>query len=187
MTISTISEAVVDVVLAVVFLWPVHASLRAIVLAIPRRYTLFCLGGMILLLGGQIVSRGEATYPLTDWNMYTVRLADDPRFIDYMGELSSGRETRLLIGRLFPAGGRHFRARIDKAAFAIARTDSGSPDQRAIDDLDAMLASLARAYTLQHPGESVRKIRLWSATVPARDYKGPASISRQLLREYRVP
>ncbi len=182
---STIWEAGADVTLAVLLLWPVRARLRTIASAIPRRYMLFCLGGAVLLLGGQVVSRGEATYPLADWDMYTERRPDDPRFIDYLAELSSGREERLLIGQLFTAGGRHFRARIDKVVFAIEQSPPGSAPQ-AIDDLEAMLAALAGAYAEQHPPESVRTIRLWSVTVPARDYKGPASISRKLLREYRV-
>ena len=180
MTSATIWEAVADVALAALLLWPVRAQLVAIASAIPRRYTLFCLGGALLMVGGQVASSGEATYPFADWDMYTVRRPDDPRFVDYSAELSNGREERLLIGQLFPAGGRHFRARIDQVAFAIEQ------DPRAIDDLDAMLAAVAQAYAAQHSPDSVRTIRLWSVTVPARNYRGPASISRKLLREYQV-
>lgn len=185
MTSATIWEAVADVALAALLLWPVRARLRTIASAIPSRYMLFCLGGALLVIGGQVASSGEATYPLVDWDMYTVRRPDDPRFVDYVAELSNGREERLLIGQLFPAGGRHFRARIDKVALAIGQTQPG-PDHQAADDLDAMLAALAGAYAVRHPQESVRTIRLWSVTVPARDYRGPGSISRQLLREYQV-
>lgn len=179
-------EAGADVALAVILLWPVRAHLRSIAASIPRRYLLFCLGGALVLVAGQVASHAEATYPVTDWDMYTLRRPDDPRFIDYMAELSSGREERLLIGRLFPAGGRHFRARIDSVAFAID-AQGASPDPRAIGDLETMLSAVASAWGAQHPGDSVRHIRLWSVTVPARDYRGPASISRTLLREYRVP
>jgi hypothetical protein len=181
MTSATIWEAVADVALAALLLWPVGAQLLTIASAIPRRYTLFCLAGALVLVGGQVASNGEATYPFADWDMYTVRRPDDPRFVDYVAELSNGREERLLIGELFPAGGRHFRARIDQVTFAIEQ------DPRTIDDLDAMLAAVAQAYAAQHSPDSVRTIRLWSVTVPARNYRGPASISRKLLHEYQVP
>jgi hypothetical protein len=182
-----IFEGVVIVALAGALLWPVRGRLREVAAAIPRRYVLLCLLGGMLLLGGQMISSGETSYPFPDWDMYTVSNPADPRFVDYMAELSSGREVRLLIGQLFPAGGRHFRARIDKAAYATDTAQGGSNDAQAAADLDALLAAVTREYNARHPGDPVRTIRLWVGTVPARSYKGPASISKHLLREYHAP
>ena len=183
---SAILEALVIVALSVALLWPVRARLREIAMAIPFRYALCCLAGCLLLLGGQMVSSGETTYPFPDWNMYTVSNPADPRFVDYMAELSSGREVRLLIAQLFPAGGRHFRARIDHAAYATDPAQGGSDNPQAEADLDALLAAVTRQYNARHPGETIRTIRLLVGTVPARNYHGPESISRHLLREYHA-
>lgn len=181
-----IVEAAVIVLLSTLVLWPVRRLLLERLDAIPRRYALFCVASLASLLVGHVASRGEATYPLTAWDMYTVSNPSDPRFVDYLAELSTGQEVRLLMGQLFPSGGRHFRARIDEAAYAVDEAPS-SQVAAALAHLDDMLAAVTEKYTAQHPGDSIRAIRLWIGTVPARHYSGPASISRRLLHEYRTP
>ena len=178
-------EAAVTVAIALLLTWPVRARLWALATTVPPRYALFSVASLVILLAGHMISRGAATYPLTAWDMYTVSNPADPQFIDYIAALSSGREERLLMGRLFPAGGRHFRARVDSAAFAVERSQPGQ-NRQAIDHLDTMLAAVARSYNAQHHAQSVRVIRLWVGTVPAQKYRGPASISRRLLYEYQA-
>lgn len=184
---SAILESLVIILLAAAMLWPVRTRLREIALAIPRPYVLCCLVGCLLLIGGQMASSGKTTYPFPDWDMYTASMPDDPRFVDYMAELSSGREERLLIARLFPAGGRHFRARIDQAAYAMERAVGGAGEREAVAELDALLAAVTQQYNSRYPGKTIRAIRLWIGTVPARNYGGAESISRRLLREYHAP
>jgi hypothetical protein len=181
---SALLEAVVIVALSVAVLWPVRLRLGEIAAAIPRRYVLGCLLLWMAMLGGQMATSGKTTYPFPDWDLYTASIPNDPRFVDYMAELSSGREVRLLIGELFPAGGRYFRAQIDHAVYATESGPGGSVDAQAASDLDAFLAGVTRQYNARHPQETIRSIRLWVGTVPARNYHGPGSISRHFLREY---
>lgn len=184
MRLSSIVEAVVIIALTAALLWPIRTRLREIALAIPRPYVLACLFGWILMLGGQIVSSGSTTFPFPAWDLYTASFPNDPRFVDYMAELSDGKETRLLIAELFPAGGRYFRAQIDRAVFATEPAQDGSVDPQALANLDALLAGVTRQYSARHSGQTIRSIRLWVGTVPARNYHGPASITRSFLREY---
>jgi hypothetical protein len=114
--------------------------------------------------------------------MYTVSNPADPRFIDYVAVLGDGREERLLLGQLFPEGGRHLRARIDAAAYAIDGATASAP---AIAHLDTMLDAVAGRYRVLHATDSVASIRLWLGTVPARHFTGVSSIRRRLLHEYR--
>jgi hypothetical protein len=187
MSFSPFLEAVVIVAISVAMLWPVRRQLAAIARLIPNAYRMTSLLGAGLLLGGHVISRGEATYPVTAWDMYTASNPDDPRYVDYLAELRSGREVRLLIAQLFPAGGKHLRGRVDAAAFAVQRAMNGPDEQRAVAELEALLMAVTREYEARHPEDPIRTIRLWIGTVPARNYEGPASISRALLREYHAP
>jgi hypothetical protein len=184
---SAILEAAVNVVLAATLLWPIRMRLWDIARIIPRRYVLFCALGWILMVAGQTISNGNATYPFPPWNMYTSSKPGDPHFVDYMAELSSGREVRLLIAQLFPASGTVFRGQVDSAAYSIQRLQDGSDERQPTADLDALLAGVARQYDARNPGERIRTIRVWIGTIPVRSYKGPASISRRLVREYHAP
>ena len=125
------------------------------------------------------------TYPLAGWDMYTRSDPSDPRFVEYMAELQDGREVRLLMGELFPDGGRHFRARVDQAAYAL---DAAAPEERprALAHLDTVLDAIALRYREVHTADPVRVIRLWIGSVPAQDYRGPASITRRLLLDYET-
>lgn len=187
MSPSALLEAVVIVAICVASLWPVRRQLALVARAIPRSYAAVSLLGAGLLLAGHVISRGEATYPITAWDMYTASNPDNPRYVDYMAELRSGREVRLLIASLFPAGGKHLRGRVDAAAFAVQRATGGPDEQRAVAELEALLVAVTREYEARHPQDPIRTIRLWVGTVPARNYAGPASISRTLLREYHAP
>jgi len=183
-TTLAIAEAAVNIGLAVLLTWPVRAPLGAVFAAVPRRYALFILASLGLMLAGHVASRGDATYPLTGWDMYTVSNPADPRFVDYVAVRADGREERVFMGQLFPAGGRHFRARLDAAAFAIEQSPPGQ-NAESIARLDSMLAAVAMMWRTQHPADSLLSIRLMVGSVPAQHYAGPASISRNLLREYR--
>jgi len=178
-------EGVANVAIILTLLWPVRARIGAILSAIPRRYALFSVTSVVVLIGAQAAGEGEALYPLTDFGMYTTSLVGDHRFVDYTAELSSGREERLLIGRLFPVGGMYLRRRIDDDVDAVESPGSGSIDPMAVDKLDAMLAVIARKYDSLHPGDPVRTIRLWRGTVSLRDDKG-TTISRRLIYEYHT-
>jgi hypothetical protein len=180
-----ILEAVANIAIALTLLWPVRTRIGAILSAIPRRYALFSITSLVVLIGAQAAGEGEALYPLTDWGMYTTSLHEDHRYVDYTAELSSGRQVRLLIGRIFPAGGMYLRRRIDDNVDAIEAPASGSIDPVAVDKLDAMLAAIARKYDTLHPGDPVRTIRLWRGTVSLRDDKG-TTISRRLIYEYHA-
>jgi hypothetical protein len=155
-----------------------------LVAAIPRRYAWCILLGLSLLLGGHAASDPEGTYPFPAWDMYTVSSPGDVRFIEYEAELSSGRRERLLIAELFPAGGRHFRARLDEAAYAADRRPPESDQVQTTADLEALLAAVAAEHDARSPEDPIRMIRLWVCTIPPRDYRGPESVSRQLLLEY---
>jgi hypothetical protein len=181
-----ILEAVTNVAIVLTLLWPVRARIGTILSAIPRGYALFSVASLVVLIGAQAAGQGEALYPLADWSMYTTSRLEDPHFIDYTAELSSGREERLLIGQLFPVGGRHLRMRIEETADAIEGPGSGSINRVAVDKLDAMLAAIARKYDSLHPGDPVRTIRIWSGTVSLRDHKGTSRISRRLIHEYHA-
>ena len=147
-------------------------------MALPRPYLLACLTSVGLLLAGHAIARNEDTYPLVAWDMYTDSRSGDPTFVDYVGVLANGREERLLLGRLFPAGGRHLRARIDSVAEATVRESSQGVQ------LDSLLAAVVIAYDARHPTDSLRAVQLWLGTVPVRAYTGPQSISRRLIHEY---
>lgn len=181
-----IAELAVIMAASALLLWPARARLRNVITTLPVRYVMACLTSIGLLLIGHAITRNEDTYPLVAWDMYTVNDPRDPQFVDYVGVLASGREERLLLARLFPAGGRHFRARVDHASLAVA-DDSLPGHQQAIDQLDRLLAAVATAYDAQHPSDSVRVIRLWLGTVPAQAYAGPQSIRRRLIHEYTAP
>lgn len=186
MDTARILEAAANVTILTACLWPVRARIRALLSSIPRPYALFSVSSVVVLIGAQAVGDGEEHYPLTDWGMYTRSLLEYPRFIDYTAELSSGREERLLIGRLFPAGGTHLRMRIDDAAEAVEGSGSGSA-RAAIDKLDAMLGAIARKYDADHPGDPVRKVRLWRGTMSVPDHGVPSTTSRRLIHEYDIP
>lgn len=185
MLLSRTLEAAVNVAIALVLLWPVRVRLRAVLASIPRRYAVTCIAGLCLLLAGHEVSRGDVTYPLAGWDMYTRSDPSDPRFVEYVAELEGGREEPLLLGELFPDGGRHFRARVDQAAYAL---DAAAPGERpqAAAHLDTVLDAIALRYREVHAADSVRAIRLWIGSVPAQHYRGPASITRRLLLEYET-
>jgi hypothetical protein len=180
-----ILEAVANVAIVSTLLWPVRARIGAILSAIPRRYALFSVSSLVVLIGAQAAGEGEAFYPLTDFGMYTTSLLkDEHRFVDYTAELSSGREERLLIGQLFPAGGMYLRRRIDDSVDAIESSGSGPINPVAVETLDAMLAAISRKYDSLHPGDPVRTIRLWRGTVSLRDPGASRTISRRLIYEY---
>lgn len=182
-----ILETVTNVTLVLALLWPIRARIGAVLTSIPRRYSLFSVATLVVLIGAQVAGEGEAFYPLTDFGMYTTSLGeDDHRFVDYTVELSSGREERLFIGRLFPAGGMYLRRRIDDSAESIESSGSGAIDPAAVEKIDAMLAAIARKYDSLHPGDPVRTIRLWRATVSLRDPGGPGTSSRRLIHEYQA-
>jgi hypothetical protein len=181
------SELLVILAVSGLLLWPARARLRDVFTTLPPRYAAACLTSAGLLLAGHVISRNEDAYPLVAWDMYTENHPGDAQFVDYVGVLDSGREERLLLARLFPAGGRHLRARIDSAAVAVTR-DSPSPAHRnAMVRLDSLLAAVAATYDARHPADSINSIRVWLGTVPARSYTGPQSIRRRLIHEYRVP
>jgi hypothetical protein len=177
-------EAAVLIVIAIGLVWPVRASFKRLVGGIPRGFAWCLLLGISLLLGGHAMSDPEETYPFPAWDMYTVSNPGDVRFVEYEAELSTGRRERLLIAELFPAGGRHFRARLDEAAYAAEHVPPGSNESRTIADLEALLAAVAYEHDTRNPEDPIRRIRLWVCTIPPRDYRGPESISRRLLREY---
>lgn len=180
-------EAVANLAIALTLLWPVRARIGAILWAIPRPYALFSVGSLAILIGAQAAGEGEAVYPLTDFSMYTTSLDKDyHKFVEYTAELSSGREERLLIGRIFPIGGSYLRRRIDVDVDALESPGAGSSDPVAVDRLDAMLAAIARKYDALHPGDSVRTIRLRRRSVSLRDYRGTSTISGKLIYEYHV-
>lgn len=181
------SELLVILAVSGLLLWPARARLRDAFTTLPKRYAAACLTSVGLLLVGHAGSRNEATYPLVAWDMYTEHHPGDAPFVDYVGVLDSGREERLLLGRLFPAGGRHLRARIDSASVAVTRDSQAPGHQRAMAQLDSLLAAVAATYDAQHPADFINTIRVWLGTVPARTYTGPQSISRRLIHEYRVP
>lgn len=182
-----ILEAVTNVAIVLTLLWPVRSRIGAILWAIPRRYALFSVTSLVVLIGAQAAGEGEAFYPLTDFSMYTTSLLrDHHRFVEYTAELSSGREERLLIGRLFPAGGMYLRRRIDDSVDAIESPGSRSNNPVAVDALDAMLAAIARKYDSLHPADPVRTVRLWRGTVSLRDHKSPSTIPRRLIYEYQA-
>jgi hypothetical protein len=174
-------ELLVIVALAAVSLWPARASVREIVAGLPLRYLAFSVTVVVLLLAGHAISRQAETYPLTEWDMYTTSDPSDPRFVDYMAVLPDGREQRILVAELFPAGGRHLRARIDQMVFAVEQSRGVQPFAQ----LDTMLFALRQAWREQHPADSLDAIRVVIGTVPAKQYRGPASITRTLLHEYR--
>ena len=175
---TVIVEFLVILALNALLLFPSRARLRDVFTALPWPYALVCLTSVGLLLAGHAISRNEDTYPLVAWDMYTENQPGDPHFVDYVGVLASGREERLLLGRLFPAGGRHLRARIDSAAEATVRESSRGVQ------LGSLLAAVVIAYDARHPTDSLRSIRVLLGTVPARAYTGPQSISRRLIYEY---
>lgn len=181
---SAIIEVIVLVLLAMLLLWPIRSRIRELARAIPRRYVVACVFGVLLLLAGQMASNGSMTYPFPDWDMYSASEPEDPKFVDYMARLKSGREERLLIGKLFPAGGRRFRVRIDNAAYAVDRAVIPEELSKAADDLNGLLAAVTREYNSRNPDDPIHSIQLWIASIPAQHYKGPDSISRKLLREY---
>ena len=179
-------EAVANVAIGLTLLWPVRGRIAAILSSIPRPYASVSVASLVLLIGAQATGEGEAIYPLTDFGMYTKSLTEDQhRFIEYTAELSSGREERLLIGRLFPTQGTYLRRRMNESAEAIDSPGSGSIDPEAVGNLDAMLSAIARKYDTLHPGDPVRTIRLWRGSVSLRDPEGPTS--RRLIHEYHVP
>ncbi|HEY7471079.1 MAG TPA: hypothetical protein VIE68_01905 [Gemmatimonadota bacterium] len=177
-------EAAANIAIVTACLWPIRARIRAVLSSIPRSYALFPVASVALLIGAQATDEGERIYPLTDWGMYSRSFVEDPRFIDYEAELSSGREEPLLIGRLFGATGALLRSRIDDSARAI--DESGSVDPAAIERLDAMLAAIAREYDADHPGDPIRTIRLWSGTVSVGGPDRQVRTSRRLIHEYRA-
>lgn len=180
-------EGVANVAIVLTLLWPVRVRIRAILSAIPRPYALFSVGSLAILIGAQAAGDGEAVYPLTDFGMYSTSLDKDyHEFVEYTAQLSSGREERLLIGRLFPVGGSYLRRRIDDTVDAIESWGSGSVDRAAVEALDAMLASFAREYETLHPGDPVRTIRLRRGRASLRDRNGTITISRQPIYEYQV-
>lgn len=187
MDTARILEAAANVAILTACLWPVHTRIRTLLSSIPRRYALAHFASIGILIGAQAAGESEAYYPLADWGMYTTSYLEDPHFFDYTAELASGREERLLIGRLFPAGGTLFRARIDDAAEAIEKAGSGSVDPATVGKLDSMLAAIAGKHDADHPGDPVRAIHLWSGTMSVGKHGNPSSLSRRLIHEYRVP
>lgn len=180
------AELLVILAISGLLLRPSLAQLRETLATLPGRYAAICLASAGLLLAGHAISRNEDTYPLVAWDMYTERHPGDPQFVDYDGVLANGRDERLLLGRLFPAGGRHLRERIDSAAVAATRDSLSPGHQLAVAQLDSLLAAVATTYDAQHSGDSLRAIRLFLGTVPARAYTGPQSIDRRLIHEYRA-
>jgi hypothetical protein len=174
-------EAITLIALTAIMLRPARTRLRALTASVPWRYVARSLTGLALLLGGHAISHGEATYPLDAWDMYTENNPADPELVDYVAVTTTGREERLLLGRLFPAGGRHFRERIDSAALAVSSSNRGS---EAIEQLDAMLGAIVEAHERLNPPDTVSAIRLFVRKVPARAYGGPSSIERRQIHEY---
>lgn len=180
-----IVEAIVNVALTVILLWPVRRSLASIFGAVPRRYLAISIASIALLIASESLTRSNTAYPLAEWDMHTVALTTDPEFIDYTIVRADGVEERLLIGRMFPVFGRKLRARIDRIARMADSTNSGSSEAQ--DALDAMLAAVGQRYVDGHPGVAVQSIRLWMCTIPVLHYTGPDSITRRLMQEYRLP
>jgi len=173
-------ELLLIVATALVALWPARSRVHEIVAALPRRYAASSVAMVVLVLAGHAISRQADTYPLTEWDMYTTSNPDDPQFVDYMAVLPRGSEERILIGQLFPSGGRHLRARIDVAALALRESRGGQAQSQ----LDSMLFAITGAWSARHPSDSLLAIRVMLGRVPVRNYRGPASIIRTLLYEY---
>lgn len=177
-------EVAANLALASTLLWPARAHIRRILSSIPRPYALYSVGSLAVLIGAQAAGEGEANYPLTDFGMYTTSLDENyTEFSEYTVELASGREERLLIGRLFPVGGAYLRGRIDDNVDGVVIEGSAGP---AAEVLESMLASIAREYDARHPGDPVRAIRVSRASVPL-EPGATKTISRRRIYEYRVP
>lgn len=181
------AEIAVVLVIGTLLLWPARARLRADFATLPGPYALACLVFPGLLLLGQAIDHNEDTYPLVAWDMYTANEPGDPIFVEYIGHLASGGEERLLLAQLFPAGGRHLRARLDSVALKVDRETDTTSRQRAAGQLDSLLTAVAAAWASRHPADSIRAIRVQLGIVPARSYTGPGSISRRVIHEYSVP
>ncbi|HET6616737.1 MAG TPA: hypothetical protein VFH69_02890 [Gemmatimonadota bacterium] len=178
-------EAVANVAIGLALLWPVRGRIVATLSSIPLPYAFLSVTSLVLLIGAQASDEGEAIYPLTDFSMYTKSLTEDQHdFYEYTAELSSGREERLLIGRLFGTQGTYLRRRMNESAEAIESPESERVDSMAVGNLDAMLEALAEEYDTDHPRDSVRTIRVWKGTVSLRDPRGPSS--RRLIHEYHA-
>ncbi|HJR52644.1 MAG TPA: hypothetical protein VJ982_02905 [Gemmatimonadota bacterium] len=187
MDIDRLPEVAANLAIASTLLWPVRAHVRRTLSSIPRAYALFSVGSLAVLIGAQAAGEGEAVYPLTDFGMYTTSFDEEyTEFSEYTVELSSGREERLLIGRLFPVGGAYLRGRIDDNVEKVEIQEPGSNEGAAAARLDTMLASIAREYEARHPGDPVHTIRVSRAIVPL-ERGGPEAISRHLIYEYHVP
>ena len=153
-------EIIMNTAIATMLLSPVRWRLRAIFSDIPRRYLACSLTLLVLLIVAQSTASSSGAYPLSEWNMHTVAVKADPEFIDYTILRSDGREDRLLVGRLFPIVGKKLRSRMDR--FARAAESAGSVNHRdAAEGLDEMLARSSDAYAADHPGVTVRSVRVW--------------------------
>jgi hypothetical protein len=171
----------------VILLWPIRKRIGALLRAVPRPYALLSVGSLAVLIGAQATGEGEAIYPLTDFGMYTVSLDTSAReLLEYTAELSSGREERLLIPRMFPVAGGYLRRRIDDNVDALEHSRSGRSDPATARKLDTMLAEVARRYAELHPEDPPRVIRVWRSVLPLDARSGPERSSRELVYEYGV-
>src|SRR5215475_13428356 len=72
-------------------------SLRSPLQALRLSYRVFLVILVLLMLGGQLVDRGNDTFPFVGWSMYTRSASSDPQYYDYTAVLQSGQERRLEV------------------------------------------------------------------------------------------
>jgi hypothetical protein len=149
----------------------------------------FLLAFLVGMMAGQLIQRESNTFPLVAWSMFTKPVTGDPDYYEYVAGSLAGSEVELLArDELFPPPlGQNLMIHMGRLARSLAAGDSGARNLEEAARFDRLVRALAARYNELHPESSVKVVRVWRCTVPARTYHGRSSIRRELLWTIRAP
>jgi hypothetical protein len=161
---------------------PIRSTLKALSLT----YKVFLVTLVVLLIGGQLVDRGNETFPFVGWSMYARPAHGDPQYYDYTMVSESGPETRLEVVRLSGSLSYRLMFPLKSMAHNIAQAPEGPWREAMIADYEVALQAIARMYNRRNAEDPIQTIRVWHCTIPLHRYRDPSSIQRTLFRQLQV-